>query len=562
VRNRVGDPLAPQGGTLALAVDAWPSTVRPLGRGSHTAADQLVARLVYQSLLELDPVTLDLVPQLATHWQIAEDGRTFRFRLDPRARWSDGAEVTAEDWVATWRLRADPSLDDAADLASAATLNPPRAVSKYIVEVEAKEPGWRSLVSFALLPVLPSHEIAMLNGAAFLERYPFEGPPGTGPYEVRSEELVPGDRIVLRRNRDWWAETDPCWDGWHNLDRLDLVVVRDAAIAFDRLATGDLDLFRVATARGWAEDLPAHSGVKRGLVVPLELHTDAPIGVQGLALNTTRPPLDDARVRAALQNLLDRRTLIEKVFFNGYEPLASYFPTGGNPWALGLDYDPVAAARLLDAAGWTTRNADGVRTNKGRELALTIDYADTGFERVLTVFQEDALREGVRLTLNLLPAPQAWARLRARDYDVSACAWSGLLLPNPRASWHSSLASKPDTGNVTGLADPNIDAVCDAYDAEADPAQRAELLAHLDRLLVPAHPYVLTWFKPAQRVAVANRFGMPPWATVRHATDQDDLFSLWWVDPARDKALRAARADPNGRLDAPRSQIRFWQDPG
>ena len=67
-----------------------------------------MANMMYESLLTLDPTTLKYMPVLATHWQISPDKLTFRFRINPNARWSDGEPVVADDVVRTWVLYSDP----------------------------------------------------------------------------------------------------------------------------------------------------------------------------------------------------------------------------------------------------------------------------------------------------------------------------------------------------------------------------------------------------------------------------------------------------------------------
>jgi ABC-type transport system substrate-binding protein len=110
----IGDPHAVKGGVFRLYIGDFPGTLRLGGPEWPTTTNFAIGNDVYESLLTLDPTTLDYIPALASHWQISSDKMTFRFRMDPNARWSDGQAVTADDVVATWGFYTDKSLVDPA----------------------------------------------------------------------------------------------------------------------------------------------------------------------------------------------------------------------------------------------------------------------------------------------------------------------------------------------------------------------------------------------------------------------------------------------------------------
>src|SRR5690606_27552263 len=138
----------------------------------------------YEGLLTVHPTTLEYVPRLATHWQISEDKSTYRFRINPEAEWSDGDPVTAQDVVESWRLRVNPELMFPSSVMLYGRLEEPRAVSKYIVEVKAKEESWRNFLAFATMSIFPADEIA-LPGAEYLDKYQFAYTSSSGPYVVK-----------------------------------------------------------------------------------------------------------------------------------------------------------------------------------------------------------------------------------------------------------------------------------------------------------------------------------------------------------------------------------------
>jgi microcin C transport system substrate-binding protein len=559
----VADPTAPQGGEVVLPVFDWPATLRVYGENNQQAFNHELAPLLYETLLDLDPATLAPVPRLATHWEISEDGRTFRFRLNPAARFSDGSPLTADDVAATLRLAADPTLRDPSGALTWGAFEPAVVVSKYIVEIRARRDDWRSFLDIATsLPILSAAELEGLDGAAFVDRFQVRYPVASGPYRVRPEDIDVGNGVTVTRRADWWGEDNPVWDGWYNIGRFRYVVIRDPRLRFERLKKHEIDLLSGVRPEWWAEEVGALDTVRRGLLVRRELYTDAPQGLRGFAINTGRAPLDDVRVRKALQHLLDRDLMIEKLLRGEVSPLVGYYQGGlaGRSNVPPIPYDEIAAVRLLEEAGFRDKGADGIRIRDGRPLALTLTYRDPLSERVLTVYQEACRRAGIRLDLQLLTPASLFKNLQDRAYELAEIGWAGQLFPSPGTMWRAELADQPGSNNVTALRDPAVDALCTAYDRERDPQARARILADLDAALLDAAPYVLTWAQPALRDLYWNRFGMPPWATQRFARDRGSMFfaRLWWVDPELDRALAAAERDQATTLPVPPVAVRFW----
>lgn len=555
----VGDPKAIQGGTMVIDMPDWPATLRMAGKDWNTSFNYFAAELMFEGLLTLDPITLEFIPRLATHWQISEDKSTYRFRINPAARWSDGTEITAADVVATYRLKTDPTLLDPSSVMTYGKLEEPKAISKYIVEVKVKEENWRNFLYFATSSVFPGHQIGGLKGSEYLDKYQFAYTAVSGPYHVLPEDIDTGNAITLTRRTDWWDDANPVHDGTYNIGKFKFVIVKDPQLRFEKIKKGEIDYMIVPKAQWWAEDIPKLEQVQRGLLVPRKFFTEAPIGTSGLALNQQRPPLDDKNVRLALQHLYDRETMIEKLFFDEYEPLTSYYQGGvyANPGNQLLPYDELAAVELLEKAGWTEINSEGYRVKDGKVLSFALTYGSPLSERSLTVFQESAKKAGIKIDLQLLTPASGWKNVREKQFDIHDMAWGALIFPNPETSWHSRLADQKDNNNITGFKNERVDALCAEYDKEYDVKRRIEIIREIDGILYQEHPYVLGWFGPSQRVLFWNKFDMPAWGTSRYG-EADNMFNVWWIDPAKEQALEAAKKDPAAKLDAGPREVRFW----
>jgi len=560
-RHALGDPSAPQGGQMLVGMlSDWPPTLRVAGKDWNDFFNYFTYPIMYQPLLEFDSVTQELVPALATHWQISEDKKTYRFRINPAAEWSDGTPVTSADVIATYKLLLDPTLLDPSAALTYGKMSTPVALSKYIVEVTAKSPDWLNLLNFAARHILPAHQIGDITGADYLDEYQFAYTAVTGPYEVKPEDIDTGNSITITRRTDWWAEDNPVYDGWYNIGSFKFSVVKDPALRFEKIKKGEIDYIQVPKAQWWVEVVPELEPVKRGLLQPRKFFTSAPNGVSGMAINMQRPGLDDVRVRKALQHLYDRETMIEKLYFNEYDPIVSYWPGSvySNPDNALIGYDEVAAVELLEQAGWTDLNADGYRVKDGKELGFTVAYESPLSERNLTVFQESANRAGIRIELQLLTRATRWKNMRQRKFDLASTAWGAVIFPQPETSWSSALAAQMDNNNVVGFANARVDELVEAYNGAYDMSERRALLSEIDGIIYNEHPYILGWYSANQRVLYWNKFGMPDWGTHRYA-EYDNLFHVWWIDEDKVATLAKAKDDPSITMEPGARENRFWR---
>ncbi len=555
----IGDPRAVKGGAMLSHILTWPDNLRMYGTKSNTQFNYLVRDLMYESLLGIDPRNLNFMPGLASHWKISEDKMKFTFRINPKAHWSDGKPVVADDVIATYRLINDDTLLDPMSKASICDkMEEPVAKSKYIVEVKCKGKDWRNFITMSGMILLPAHEIGKLTGKQYLDEYNFKYTAVTGPYTVHSEDVKKDESVTITRRKDYWAKNDPANTGLYNIDKIRFVVIRENRLAFEKALKGELDFYAVYTAKWWVEDLGESEALKKGHLIRQKVYTKYPKGFQGPVFNMRRPPLDDIRIRKAIAHLYDRKTMIEKFAYNEYTPLKSYFPGSDaeNHDNELVEYDPQAAAKLLDEAGWTERGGDGIRIKDGNRLTFKLTYRSQFFEKYLAVLKEACEQAGVEITLELMDPQTAWANMQDRKFQITSAAWGAILFPNPRTNYHSTLSEEKGSNNIPGYQSEAIDKIIEEYEAEFDYDKRVELLKQLDAELFNTHGYMLDWYSPNERIVYWNKFGMPDTVLLKFH-EWDDAFALWWIDPEKDKALKAAKKSGD-KLDIPEEEIKPW----
>ncbi len=354
------------------------------------------------------------VPMLARSWS-RRDSVTLVFELDPRARWHDGAPVTARDVLFAFARARDPAI--APKLAT---------LTQHIAAVEA-DGDHRVIIRFTHpyaeqlydatwhVAPLPAHLLAQLppDGVA---RSPFlERPIGNGPY--RWVRRVPGQFIELAADTTFFL-------GRPGIDR---VIIRSAADADARL-----NLLLSGQADAMDNVPPPLSNLRRVAADPDVRLVTVPSPTLGFLLfnqrarrDSTRPHpiLADADVRRALVLALDRQLLVRAVLgeygevpFGPASPVLWIRHGAGTP----LGQDRSAATRLLAARGWADHDGDGVLDRNGVPLALSLSYPGTSAIRrtMAQLIQEQYRQLGIRVDLAQFEFPVYLERRDAGDFDI------------------------------------------------------------------------------------------------------------------------------------------------
>jgi len=441
------------------------------------------------------------------------------------------------------------------------------AESKYIVRMKAKELKWENFLLASSIRPFAARLLKNIDGKSYLRDYNFKLLPGTGPYILNESDIQKGNSVTLRRRKDYWAEKNRVNVGQNNFDEFKRIVIRDENLAIQMLKKGELDYYYVAAnPKVWIEQFNSE-GFQRGLLAKRAVFNNYPADVTYMAFNMRRKPFDDVRVRKALALLFNRSQIIDKLFYNLYLPVNSYFPAAiyENPNNPKNDYNPQESLKLLAEAGWKDRDSQGRLVNNGQPLQVELIYARQVFEPWLTVFQEELRKVGITLNLRLVTYETAFKLEMQRQFDFVVGAWGvGSVFPNPRPEYHSEMADMENTNNISGLKDKRVDEIVEKYDVTFDPKERTELLKQLDGLLTAHYQYVLRWYDPAQRVAFSNRFGMPKGTFSRVGdylgTLAPGIPQLWWVDPEKAQKLSKARSDNSMELALPPVDDKYWQE--
>lgn len=561
-----GDPKSTIGGEFRTIISRFPNTFRPIGQHSGYVENNTIGGLVYEALLTRHPVTREYMPSLATHWKISPDKLTYTYRINPNARFSDGKPVTAEDVVATWKLMMDESILEPSSQLTFGKFQEPKAVSKYILEVKSKSLNWRNFLYFSAgLLVLPAHEIGSLTGKEFLEKYAFDMPAGSGEYILLKTDVKKGQAYGLTRRDDYWAKNEPANKYLGNFDKVFFEVIRDnTELEYEKFKKGEQDYFfyTSVTTERWLKDTN-FTALENGWVQKRRVYTNGPVGTPGYTLNMRRPPFDDVRVRKAFAYLHNREAIIEKLVFNEYLPINSYYENTdyASPASPKMEYNPEKAMELLREAGYTSKNAQGILVKNGKPFALEIAIPQV-IEKFVTPYQQELKKAGIDLQIKLQDGNTIWKNFMERNYTIGWVNWGGLVTPNPETSLHSSLADKNDNNNLEGFKNARVDELCSIYDTTFGYDEQVKIIREIDGIATNTHKNLFAWHPKGIRISYWDKFGMPEYVLAKYTSTGDidaAILSYWWYDKDKAEALEKAQKEGKALPKQP-IEVNYWKE--
>jgi oligopeptide transport system substrate-binding protein len=488
-----------------------PETIDP-GRVGGQAGGRIIANL-FEGLTVRGA---DLVPRpgIAHSWTVSRDGLTWTFSLRESV-WSDGTPLTSEDFRWSWLRMLDPSTASK----SAHLLHGVSGAREYnsglpaevgihapgprtlVVEFERPVPWFVELVATPPLSPVPRHVVEE-HGDAWTRP---DAIVSNGPFVLVARRLNQG--LYLRRNDRYWDVSSIA------LESAAAVSGDFANANFNRYASGLLD---------WVDS----GGVPPSLVDQLREREDwhaAPfLATYFLRVNVRRPPLDDPRVRRALQLSVDAESIVEHVTRSGQVAAHSLVPPQVPAFEEirlpGRDLE--RSRELLAAAGYP--GGEGFPP-------ITLLISTSQWHRQIAEVLQQQWREALDIEVQI--QNQEWkvftATVREGDYDLARGSWIADYADagNFLEIWHSD-----SPNNRTGFADPVVDSLITASQAEKDAARRAEILRKVESRVVADEAIIL----PLYYFAITNLFDDTRWAGLEpDALNQLDLRRVRPMEPSR-----------------------------
>ncbi len=538
------NPKAPKGGRIVMPAYGGFDNFNPFifkGIPALEAADL--------SLDSLGVVPADdystVYPLIAEKFELPDDHSFVGFILDPRARFHDGTPITADDVIFSFKAVVEKGAP---------------LYKVYYADVERVEKVSPRHVRFIFKPGSSNRELPLILSqlkifsAAYWQDKDFSKPEtqpqlGNGPYRVG--KFSPGKFVVMERVKDYWAKDLPSRRGFFNFDEIRYDYYQDTTVTLQALFSGNLDLREEYIAKIWVTGYD-NDLVKSGKIVKAEIPHNNPATLQSFAFNLRRPMFQDSRVRHAIGLAFDFDWADEKLFYNQYRRLYSYFTNTGME-ALGKPQGKELALLnkykdLLDPAVFAEvrenprhRTPEEVRENLRRAVALLqeagYDFVDgamtnlkTGeplefevlsnsangstFTRVMLPFLNNLRKIGIKATFRNLEVNIFKNRLDDFDYDMAIVSFGVSRMPGneQKEMWGSAAADVPGSYNVVGIKNPVVDALISEVISARHKDDYVAAIRALDRVMLHENYLIPQWYSPYNRVAFHDKFGFPDFA--------------------------------------------------
>ncbi len=548
--NPIADPHALKGGSINVYYGAFPKSFNYyLDNNTFT---NLVYGLMYEPLIALHPANLEPSPDVAESWTISKDKKVFTFKIDPKARWSDGQPITAEDVAFTYDTIMDPRNLTSVTRVSLSRFEKPEILGPREIRFRAKTVHWENFIFFSGFFVLPKH---VLQGQDF-NKVNFDFPVVSGPY--RLAQMNKGRDVILARRTDWWAADKPINRGMYNFDTIKFKTLQEQMAAFELFKKGEIDLFPVYISKRWHTETGGEK-FQKNWIVKQRIFNESPASFQGFVMNMRRPLFQDVRVREAMALLINRPLMNQKLMYNEYFLLNSYIANAypdraaiKNPLT---PYSPSKARALLKEAGWYKTDGDGWLVKDGKRFEFTFLMRDDSEEKFLTTYQEDLKALGIKMDLQLVSSSTWFKNMEKFDYDMTWASWQPSQFPDPEDTWYSKRADEPNSDNYPGYKNPEVDKLIAAQRTIFERARRDAIDRRIDKILYKSYSYALLWSIDNVRLLYWNKFGHPKTVLDKY-DDESSAVSYWWYDPAKAARLRQAMAAGTA-LPAEPAAVRF-----
>lgn len=455
---------------------------------NHAISEHIFSRLVMQDEnLRVQPGL-----GLAKSWEVSEDQKVWTFNLRDDVKWHDGTDFTADDVLFTFNRV--PTV-----------VNSPSSYAIYtqpVSKIEVVDAHTIRFTTADVFPLLPQY-IARLP---IISRHASEGKAGadydrgvatigTGPYKYK--EYIPGEKIVLTRNDDYWGDIP-------DVQEVEFRFIANNATRVAALLSGNVDIIDAVPTTD-AASFETRSGFKLASVAGVRnifLYIDqkahqTPFVFDNAGNQLAENPLTDLRVRKALSKAINREAIVRAIMNGQAAPSGQLLPEGTMGHVDGLNpeaYDLEAARKLLAEAGYP----DGFQITLHGPNDRYINDAE-----IVQAVAQMWSRIGIKTTVDTMPSNVYFTRAARSEYSAGLFGW-GTGTGEPDSPMVALLATQDaargrGTTNRSNYSNADFDALLDQALSSIDISQREEIYRDATRFaiadvgIIPLHHQFNIW---------------------------------------------------------------------
>ena len=455
---------------------------------------------VFNTLVKMNDKTGFYEPLLAESFEWMNGNKSLKYTLRKDVKWSDGMPVTTKDIVFSIFSHDEPKRKSVYMNYYSQVLESHEVLNDREIVFHLKEARLENLwVLGASLFIMPEH--------IYRDGSPKMLTVGVGPYVMK--RFVPSKRVELVKNPNWYGKNVVGLKDLYKFDRITVVMVASINDYIDYMEKDKIDYFRTVDPKAFSQ---FEATAKKGRHwVPVKSDVFTVMNHRGLLVNHRVPALGETAVRRAIMMAFDRRTVVKKIYDNGYgissapvTPTHRYYPKGKvEP----IEYDPKKAIEVLTQAGWLDKNKDGIREKiiNGKTETLEFDLVNWRKDRraMFTMFQGYMKKAGIKI--NIVERNYAAGLKLAEEHKFDFLYVASNLGDEPDIKgWLHSAGGIDKWSNIGGVNDPVIDALSEKLDKAFDFNVRKKLL---EKIFVRFQEQAthLTFFDDRYRYYVINK---------------------------------------------------------
>lgn len=541
------NPNAKKGGTLkAYALGSF-STLNAFSLEESAAGLELVYDTLMAQSMDEPYAQYALV---ASDVAIAPNHKSVIFTINPKARFSDGVAISAQDVGFSFdMMRQNPLYKQYyADISGYEILDSRRIKFLFTTSENKELP-----LILGQLSILPRHYYVR-DGQNSYGKDPLQLPLGSGAYKLTRYEV--GKLVEYRRDKNYWAENLPSRKGQFNFDVVRYEYYRDDTAALQGFLRHKYDFRIESAAKVWAN---GYRQSKDSAFSKLEIPHSLPSGMQGFFINLRKAPFDDPLVRRAMILAFNFEWSNDNLFFSQYQRTTSFFnhsvfastPSLSSeqlgllrackvdsssmdrlqkpytiPTAPSLqdERENLKKARdLLRQAGYVVQNNQAYKN--GIPLRFTLLLDNPAFERLAIRYARNLARLGITMEIQKLDSSQYANRVKSFDYEMIVGIIPQSLSPgNEQRYFFGSLsADTQGSRNYSGVKSALVDCLIDRLINTPDRDSLVLATRTLDRVLLELDIVVPHYFLPSFRLAIWDNIAMP-----KVQPSYDISPTLWW----------------------------------
>jgi len=488
--------------TLALRVATLdtPDTKNPittLGMGSK----QIYSRQVYEVLFDYDE-NLELTPILAKDWTVSDDGLTWTFNLRDDVYWHDGEQFTADDVVYTYQTVKEMQLG--VYYSTVEPITEIKKVDDFTVQFITEAP-MVNMVS-AMLYIVPEHIFSAYPTAAEMSSFANDEMIGTGPYKMA--DGVDGEYVKYVLNEEYWGELPV-------IEELIYIFFANPDTMVQAFESGEIDFMEIESAQlSYVEGLE-YAGI----------HTYDQLGFTEIAFNCWESPdsqgnplILDPQIRVALDWGIDRDKIIEYAKGGLATNTVTIIPDSAGKWHWEPDadvyrsYNPEKAMEVLEAAGYTDKDGDGIREDKdGNKLQFRFTCMEKHRETGL-ILQSNWKDIGVATDIEFVDSARQTELVYSENFNTDILIWGWGVKYDPSYMLYNMTTDAIGGASDCNYSNPEYDELYVKQNSELDEAKRLEMVHEMQKIVYADAPYIPLYMENWVEVYRADRWeGWKEW---------------------------------------------------